>query len=626
MAPTFIDDHITPRKLTNLEIWHAWEHFDQLPKDVLYGLNDFQTPSMYPPLRLTYYRTAPAVSADLHSLRLSKMAIWEFFERLKNPFGDDPAMGGMMFRMSLQGVKYGESNNLKAQLDKVETKREGANKLYRQGKFQDAMEEYTKAWKDVLPHYVESLSETDTQRPRLGYFEAVLFANMAATCIALAKTSKTVKQEKGYLRMAFQCAWVTWEMREFAAAITVRNATLRSSDVLRRLYQNSKDANHNRHFEQMAAYFSGQAEALEGVNKEQLFKDIEESKRLPPPPIEALHAFGPRAWAQRWIKHIPGTFAPYILSPPPVSTLEERKKPRDLTPFELWAAWDEMPEEHREDLNETKMPLYHPQTRLTHSLTTPAQRTALHFLRQAKFHVFRTVMSTAAGDSEFDAIVKMIKDKPVDQPSLEHKLAEAEMKKAQANKLYRKKEFPNAFAEYFFAWSVVLPYHTDALPAGDPLRIRLGKFESALWCNLAATFIAVSKDPLEEEAKEGFRDLACKCAWASFAEREYATVNSVKHACLRARDTFFDQSSQSGPSFVMTGQQPDASAPGTITNFFSRQAEKLEGLPKDMLFADVEASRKVKLPDAEVWDKYGPQMWLMAINTKEMASKPFTYL
>ncbi|WVQ73570.1 hypothetical protein IAR50_003148 [Cryptococcus sp. DSM 104548] len=621
MAPSPVDDHITPRKLTNLEIWNAWDHFDKLPKDVLYGLNDFQTPAMYPSLRLTYYRTAPAISADLHSLRLSKMAIWEFFERLKNPFGEDPAMGGMMFRMSFQGVRYGSSDNLEAQLDKVETKREDANKLYRQGKFQDAMEEYTKAWKDVLPHYVESLSETDTQRPRLGYFEAVLFANMAATCIALSKTSKSTKQEKGYLRIAFQCAWVTWEMREFAAAITVRNATLRSNDVLRRLYQNSKDPNHNRHFQQMAAYFSGQAEALEGFDKEVLFKDLEPSKRLPPPPVEVLQAFGPRSWAQKWIKQLPE-----ILPPPPILTLEERKKPRDLTPFELWAAWDEMPEEYREDINETKMPLYHPQLRLTYSLMTPVERTALHYLRQAKFHVFRTVMSTAAGDSEFDFIVKMIKDKPVDDPSLEEKLTEAEIKKAQANKLYRKKEFPNAFAEYFFAWSMVLPYHTGALAPDDPLRHRLGKFESALWCNLAATFIAVSKDPLEEEAKEGFRDLACKCAWASFAEREYATVHSVKHACLRAKETFSDHSSQSPHSVVMAGKTDDSSSPDVIRGFFARQASKLEGLPKDNMFADVEPSRKVELPNLEVWNRFGPQMWLMAINTQGMASKPFTYL
>lgn len=54
--------------------------------------------------------------------------------------------------------------------------------------------------------------------------EAVVFANMSATCITLSKAISKKDGERKFTRMALRCAWVTFELREFAAATTVRNA------------------------------------------------------------------------------------------------------------------------------------------------------------------------------------------------------------------------------------------------------------------------------------------------------------------------------------------------------------------------------------------------------------------
>lgn len=524
------------------------------------------------------------------------------------PFDDR----GMSFSRSYQNTKFGNLQKpLAKRLDELENLKEKANKKYRDGDFQEALKGYTTAWKEVLPHHVEALPECDPNRPRLGYLEAVVFANMSATCITLSKAISKKDGERKFTRMALRCAWVTFELREFAAATTVRNALLRANETLRKLHgSNQKLAPQ---YQQMSQYYTQQCKALENISKDTLFKDLDAELKIAPPSLAVLQTFGPRAWAQDWIQALPP-----ILRPPPVETMEQRKKPRDLTPYELWAGWGDLPiGEWHKGLESFEMDILHPYLRVMYELSSSGRRRELNNLRLAKFDILRTIMLSTIGDVEFDLFMKMIKGKPVDERPLKEKVAIAELKKANANKIYRRGDILEAAAEYLFAWSMILPYHTTALAPSDPIRADLGKFESALWCNLSAAFIGIGKEPGDEMGSAGFRGLAYRCAWAAFEEREYATVSTVKNACLRAKDNFY--LSRLGGGNDLEKQVTD------VRTFFVKQAELLSDLPKDMMYADAPASKKLPIPDRETMKHFGPNIWPREQDMEEL-HEPFTFM
>lgn len=51
---------------------------------------------------------------------------------------------------------------------------------------------------------------------------------------------------------------------------------------------------------QMIKYFDDQANALQNLNKEAWYKDIDERLKIPMPPGEVTYYFGPFSWRDSW--------------------------------------------------------------------------------------------------------------------------------------------------------------------------------------------------------------------------------------------------------------------------------------------------------------------------------------
>ncbi|WVQ85020.1 hypothetical protein IAT38_007184 [Cryptococcus sp. DSM 104549] len=156
--------------------------------------------------------------------------------------------------------------------------------------------------------------------------------------------------------------------------------------------------------------------------------------------------------------------------------------------------------------------------------------------------------------------------------------------------------------EYTGAWGILMPWHSAAFPPDDPVRAKLGKFESSTFANLAAVYLTMSRRASSgTEERHQCEDIAFKCVWASLADREYATANTVRNACRRARELVDKQRGPFGP-----GREDGILK---MWEYYDARADALEGLPKDMMFNDVDEERKIAPPPANVQHLFGPRQW-----------------
>lgn len=125
---------------------------------------------------------------------------------------------------------------------------------------------------------------------------------------------------------------------------------LRASNTLKKLYGSSQKLAPQ--YQQMSQYYTQQCKALENVSKDIVFKDLDAELKITPPPLAVLQAFGPRAWAQDWIRALPRALCFFLITSNFVNVIQlsivhplskwwdNGRKPRDLTTYELWAGWE----------------------------------------------------------------------------------------------------------------------------------------------------------------------------------------------------------------------------------------------------------------------------------------------
>lgn len=87
---------------------------------------------------------------------------------------------------------------------------------------------------------------------------------------------------------------------------------LRASNTLKKLYGSSQKLAPQ--YQQMSQYYTQQCKAFENVSKDIVFKDLDAELKITPPPLAVLQAFGPRAWAQDWIRALPRALCFFLIT------------------------------------------------------------------------------------------------------------------------------------------------------------------------------------------------------------------------------------------------------------------------------------------------------------------------
>ncbi|WVQ80869.1 hypothetical protein IAT38_002976 [Cryptococcus sp. DSM 104549] len=175
----------------------------------------------------------------------------------------------------------------------------------------------------------------------------------------------------------------------------------------------------------------------------------------------------------------PGKFEAYI----PVDGHEQRTKPRDLWPAEMWAGYEKMPDEMKMDwaIKDYTVPDLHPYQRTTYELLSPAMAANEHTVRLCKQGLrndYTLVWEFKGDDDKYDAHCKKMRDyrhaSPT-HPPLAERFQKAEDDKQKAKSYYRAGMFQVALLAYFSVWSELPPYSTGVLSPDDPNKASLGR-------------------------------------------------------------------------------------------------------------------------------------------------------
>ncbi|WVQ85537.1 hypothetical protein IAT38_007703 [Cryptococcus sp. DSM 104549] len=149
------------------------------------------------------------------------------------------------------------------------------------------------------------------------------------------------------------------------------------------------------------------------------------------------------------------------------------------------------------------------------------------------------------------------------------------------------------------------PFYPEALALDDHNRGKLGllyilHFYATLWLGLASA--ANWEDAPKSQSKKQVRQriAAYRCAWVSWANREYASADLVRSACLLAGGMLLA---------VYRGKEFNNSNRKELWAYFDKQSKALEDVPKDKLFKDLEPELKIPLPGRDALDAFGPAEW-----------------
>ncbi|WVQ81016.1 hypothetical protein IAT38_003123 [Cryptococcus sp. DSM 104549] len=257
-------------------------------------------------------------------------------------------------------------------------------------------------------------------------------------------------------------------------------------------------------------------------------------------------------------------------------TSDDRTKPRDLTFEDLWEAWSADPVWHDDLWEKSKYAIFTTIMLLTPGLPPPR-------------HVF-----LQKGEWERDESVAV---------DLDGKIKRAEAAKEKGNKMYRDKEVASALGLYMLAWIELLPWHAAAFSPSDPIRTKFIKCETAILGNLTATLITMGKAGLtvDRRARAEVESMAYICAWCVLEDKECAAASTVRNACHRI--LFKPIAASEGPSLH------DAER-AELFKYYREQAAALEGVPKDVMFKDVEDWRKITPPPERIQQMWGSFSWM----------------
>ncbi|WVQ81258.1 hypothetical protein IAT38_003381 [Cryptococcus sp. DSM 104549] len=168
-----------------------------------------------------------------------------------------------------------------------------------------------------------------------------------------------------------------------------------------------------------------------------------------------------------------------------------------------------------------------------------------------------------------------------------------------SEELYRSGEFGKATSGYLYAWRYLLPYHATGLSPDDPLRAQLGNFESTVWANVSASFLALSKLKRNNYFHDMWTVNAFVSAWAAWDLREYASVSIVRNACLRAHSS--QTEAFRDPAYFKAFE--------SMLKYWKAQADALADVPKNTLFKDLPEEKRLPVPPKKVTSQVGPRMW-----------------
>ncbi|WVQ83596.1 hypothetical protein IAT38_005737 [Cryptococcus sp. DSM 104549] len=284
-----------PRPLTPDEIHQAW--FGAGPSSQQATQDDYKLRTTYPAVRVAYELTSPGADVDEQILRVVKRTAWE--ELCQNVEGkhSESSAAHLRSRFSLEegwSVKF-----LDAQIEEADRLREAANLLYRKGDFENALRAYAKAWSSVVPWYPQALSRDDPLRWKLGLLETTIFANMAATCIALAEKTSDERDKRRIRRQGFKYAWVVVHGQEGARVKTLKNACTRAASLIDSIVPDGElppeaaDA-----FKRTHSYLEFQVAIMANAKDETLVRDVDRGRTLARPGLGVLKYVGPRAWEE----------------------------------------------------------------------------------------------------------------------------------------------------------------------------------------------------------------------------------------------------------------------------------------------------------------------------------------
>ncbi|AAW45880.1 hypothetical protein CNBJ0290 [Cryptococcus deneoformans B-3501A] len=523
-------DRINPRPLTKDELWASFEDkFDpNLAKSKAKLLSN-AVPTQYPPRRTTYHLLPNTVALQKQAIRSFKLRLRDRIQC--NAFGEDEA-GVMRDFLRVQRNLDATEEKLSRDIDDQQGLRKDVNALFQEGKFEDAKFQYNQLWSEILPWHIEALPEHSPLRLKLGEVEAAMFDNMAACMFKLAKADFE-------FHSVFQCCWTAIDVREYAKVRPIYSCCRRASDMMKILYVDARNYPFEINFDrnetppdqkyvaQMIKYFDDQANALQNLNKEAWYKDIDERLKIPMPPGEVTYYFGPFSWRDSWKEKRDTPSNP------------AQTQPRDLTLKEMWEVWSPVPKQTHLEYND--LPPYYPESRITYELRPTGIVQEYRYLTYAKFSIYEMIWRQHNEDwsrIHFQEDDKKRRQVSVEDPPLKIRLDKAEKQKDEANKKYKANEFKDALMTYADAWYQLLPYHIEALPLANPLRQKLGQIEAALFANMAAVLIkASSEQQCPRRRRERFRRLAFFCSWAAWYNKELATVGTVINSAKRCYST-----------------------------------------------------------------------------------------
>ncbi|AFR94263.1 hypothetical protein C347_02402 [Cryptococcus neoformans AD2-60a] len=242
--------------------------------------------------------------------------------------------------------------------------------------------------------------------------------------------------------------------------------------------------------------FKIQADSIQDLDMDKLFKDVSSDLKVSQPTHKITSDFGPSGWATTYLR-------PKGQPDPEASNVTYQQwHPRELDESELWLAWDRpdsgIPDAHMEYL---RTPAIYSDKRCVYELLPSGVVQVVHSLRQhcwSKLSIYEIVFrhhnKDYAGELYFET---------------DHRRFQASVKSLPLSDR--------------IDWAVK---EKDAAN-----KTRLGLFETAIWSNVSAAFLALAN--LDRGAAH-FRRLGFMSAWLAFADKEYATVGVVKDACKRA--------------------------------------------------------------------------------------------
>ncbi|WVQ81019.1 hypothetical protein IAT38_003126 [Cryptococcus sp. DSM 104549] len=300
--PRTSDDRTQPRDLTDEELWEAWSidpdwHDDLWKKFVFpYIISTVRTllsPRLTPPLRYSYALVSPAKGFQQLVMRKTKYAV---FSTIMQAIPDAPHVYSL-FRQKGEWERVKKSVvDMHKIIGVAETKKEKGNKEYRSRDVENALIYYTMAWLELLPWHAAAFSPADPMRTRFSKCETAILVNLSAVLVAMAKAGnhRGFKGRDEMEIMAYMCAWCALEDREQATASTVRNACHRLQDTINTMFKDCTTFLDKR--AEMIQYHKKQAEALEGVPMDVMYRDVEERRKITPPPEWVYHLFGSWQW------------------------------------------------------------------------------------------------------------------------------------------------------------------------------------------------------------------------------------------------------------------------------------------------------------------------------------------